>query len=221
MELWNIFLRLSGGLGVTIALTLAGCALATLLAVLAGVGRMSAVRPVRWTAVGYIELARGASAYVQLFWLFFVLPLFGLRLSPFQAGALTLGLVSGAYGAEIVRGALQAVPSGQREAAIALNLPPLKRFTRVLLPQAFVAALPPMSNLYVQTLKATALASLVGLQDLTYKAQALRSALPGNSLPIYTVLLLCYLALALMIIAMVRGVEVWARHHYGIAATAR
>ena len=131
MELGTIVTRLASGAGVTLSLTLAGCALATVLALLAGTARMSRHRSVRWFAVSYIEVARGASAYVQLFWLFFVLPLMGLRLTSFQAAALTLGLVSGAYGAEIVRGALQTVPKGQIEAAIALNLPPFKRFWQI------------------------------------------------------------------------------------------
>jgi polar amino acid transport system permease protein len=216
MELGTIVTRLASGAGVTLSLTLAGCALATVLALLAGTARMSRHRSVRWFAVSYIEVARGASAYVQLFWLFFVLPLMGLRLTSFQAAALTLGLVSGAYGAEIVRGALQTVPKGQIEAAIALNLPPFKRFWRIILPQAFVATLPPMSNLYVQTLKATALASLVGLQDMTYIAQTLRAAMRGNSLPIYSVLLVAYLALALLIVAGMRGLERLARRRLGM-----
>lgn len=221
MEMWAIAGRLSGGLGVTISLTLAGCLLATILAIAAGAARLSPLRPVRWSATAYIEIARGSSAYVQLFWLFFVLPLFGLRLTAFQAGALTLGLVSGAYGAEIVRGALQTVPRGQIEAAIALNLPRLKRFWRIVLPQAFLGALPPMSNLYVQTLKATALASLVGLHDLTWQAQALRAARPGNTLAIFAVLLAAYLLLALAIVAGMRLVERTARRRLGVEPVAR
>lgn len=215
MELWTIVGRLTGGVGVTVSLTLAGCALATLLALAAGAARLSRLRLVRWTAATYIEIARGSSAYVQLFWLFFVLPLFGLRLTAFQAGALTLGLVSGAYGAEIVRGALQTVARGQIEAAIALNLSPWKRFWRIVLPQAFLATLPSMSNLYVQTLKATALASLVGLQDMTYIAQTLRAAMRGHSLEIYAVLLVFYLLLALAIVAAMRLLEQFARRRLG------
>src|SRR3546814_7894014 len=96
----------------------------------------------------YIELFRVTSALVQLFWLFFVLPEFGIRLSEMTVAVLGLGLNVGAYGAEVVRGAIQAVPKGQWEAATALNMSYPLAMRRIILPQAVVAMLPPWGNLF-------------------------------------------------------------------------
>src|SRR3546814_8642786 len=85
-------------------------------------GKMYAPWPLRWLAVASIELFRGTSALVQLFWLFFVLPHFGVTLEPLTVAILTLGLNVGAYGAEVVRGAVSAVHRGQWEATVALNM---------------------------------------------------------------------------------------------------
>jgi ABC-type amino acid transport system permease subunit len=89
-------------------------------------------------AVTYIEIFRGTSLLVQLYWIFFVLPLFGITLDKFTAGFLSVGLNIGAYGAELVRGAIQSVPKGQWEAAYALSMSPAKRMRRIILPQALV-----------------------------------------------------------------------------------
>ncbi len=99
--------------------------------------------PLRWLAVAYIEVFRGTSALVQLFWLFFVLPHFGITLAPLNVAILTLGLNVGAYGAEVVRGAVSAVPRGQWEATVALNLTRMQALRRVVLPQAVVSMIPP------------------------------------------------------------------------------
>src|SRR3546814_18625189 len=92
------------------------------MAFLAAIARMYGPRPLRWLAISYIELFRGTSALVQLFWLFFVLPHFGLTLPPLTVAVVALGLNVGAYGAEVVRGALASVPRGQWEATHALHL---------------------------------------------------------------------------------------------------
>ncbi len=93
--------------------------------------------PLRTVATIYIEVFRGTSLLVQLYWIFFVLPLFGIQPAPkFEAGFLSGGLNVGAYGAEIVRGAIQAVPRGQYEAGYALSMSPAKRMRRIILPQA-------------------------------------------------------------------------------------
>src|SRR3546814_9872146 len=127
------------------------------MAFLAAIARMYGPRPLRWLAISYIELFRGTSALVQLFWLFFVLPHFGLTLPPLTVAVVALGLNVGAYGAEVVRGAIDAVPRGQWEATIALNMSRIEALRRVILPQAVVAMSPPWGNLFNETLKATAL----------------------------------------------------------------
>ena len=128
-------------------------------------------RRVRWLATVYVEVFRGTSALVQLFWLFFVLPQFGLTLAPFLVAVLALGLNVGAYGSEVVRGAILGVPRGQWEATTALNMTRAAALRRIILPQAFVAMIPPWGNLFIELLKATSLVSLITLSDLTFRAQ--------------------------------------------------
>ncbi|MGE0211446.1 MAG: amino acid ABC transporter permease, partial [Parvibaculaceae bacterium] len=118
------------GAWLTVRLTVLGCLLAVSLAIVAAVAKLYGPLPVRWLAVSYIEVFRGTSALVQLFWLFFVLPQFGLSLEPFTVGVLGLGLNVGAYGAEVVRGAIQAVPRGQWEATVALNMTRMQALKR-------------------------------------------------------------------------------------------
>src|SRR5699024_4715319 len=112
----------------------------------------------------------------------------------------------GAYGAEVVRGAIQAVAPGQYEAARSLNFTRRYALWHIILPQALVEMMPPMQNLVVQNLKDTALVSLVTLADLTFRAQNLRN-LTLESVPIYTLTLIIYFVLALIFIAGMRWLE--------------
>jgi len=194
------------GAWVTIQITVAACALAVACGLLAGLAKMSPWPPVRWLAISYIEVFRGTSALVQLFWLFFVLPHFGVTLDPIPVAILALGLNVGAYGAEVVRGAILAVPRGQYEAAIALNMSPLTRMRRIILPQAIVAMIPPWGNLFIELLKATALVSLITVADLTFRAYQLNQA-TLQTVQIFLLVLVMYLAIALVITFLMRGLE--------------
>lgn len=204
---------LSRGLLVTIELTVAGGALAIAAAFIAGLGRISSFATLRWASIAYIEVFRGTSALVQLFWFYYVLPLFGLTIGAMASGIIVLGLNSGAYGAEVVRGAIQAVPTGQYEAATALNLSPRQTLWRVILPQAVPAMLPPAGNLLIELLKNTALVSLITIADLTFEAQLLRTA-TLRTVQIFSVILVIYFALALLITAGIRFLE--GRISYGM-----
>ncbi|HZD53574.1 MAG TPA: ectoine/hydroxyectoine ABC transporter permease subunit EhuC, partial [Woeseiaceae bacterium] len=151
------------GLRVTLQLTVGGAAFALVLSAFAGLGRRSRRRFFRWPANLYVEIFRGTSALVQLFWFYFALPFFGIRLPALVTGVIVLGLNSGAYGAEVVRSAIDNVPRGQWEAARALNLDATHVMTRVILPQALPMMLPPAGNLLIELLKNTALVSLITL----------------------------------------------------------
>lgn len=196
------------GLGVTIQLTLAGSALALVVAIIAGIGRLSSNFFIRAITGIYIEVFRGTSVLVQLFWFFFVLPRLPLAItiSAFEAGVLALGLNVGAYGAEVVRGAVKSVPRGQTEAAIALNMPPRMRMRRIILPQAFIRMLPPFGNLLIELLKATSLVSLITLSDVTFQALTLRQSV-GRAQDIFLLLLVIYFALAYPLTLAVRWLE--------------
>ncbi|MGD9290936.1 MAG: ectoine/hydroxyectoine ABC transporter permease subunit EhuC, partial [Desulfobacterales bacterium] len=148
-----------------------GALLAIIVALSMAFMKMSSLFPVRWVAIIYIEIFRGTSLLVQLYWIFFVLPLFGITLDKFTAGFLAVGLNLGAYGAELVRGGVQSVPRGQYEAAIALNIPPFKRMRRIIFPQALLKMLPPWGNLLIELLKSTALVALISVADLMFESK--------------------------------------------------
>ncbi len=194
------------GLAVTLEIMAGAVVLAVPLALAAGIGRLSSLRPLRWIAAVYVEVFRGTSALVQLFWFYFVLPLFGVQLPAMLVGIVVLALNAGAYGAEVVRGAIRAVPPGQREAAIALNLTRGQIMRRIVVPQAVPAMLPPAGNLLIELLKNTALVSLITITDLTFRGQLLRSETLRTT-EIFTLMLLMYFAVALLITGGVRLLE--------------
>lgn len=199
MDLWlGYLLLILDGAILTIELTVMGCAFALVVAFAAGLGRLSHVAPLRWLAATYVEFFRGTSIFVQLFWAYYVLPLVGLELSPMQAGVLALGLNVGAYGAEVVRGAVQSVARGQHEASIALNLTRWQSLRHIILPQALAVMLPTFGNNAIELLKATAIVSLISLSDMTFQAQVVRSQ-TGNTLVPFLTILLLYFAMASVI----------------------
>jgi polar amino acid transport system permease protein len=196
------------GVLVTIKITILAALLATVLAFLAALAKLSPWRLLRWLANVYIEIFRGTSLLVQLFWLFFVLPLppFNITMTPFTVAVVGLGLNIGAYGAEVMRGALTAVPRSQLEAAIALNIPPLHRFLDIVLPQALVYAIPPFTNLLIELLKGTSLVSLITIADLSFRANQLVQA-TFRSEEIFMLTLLIYFLLAQLISVSMRMLE--------------
>jgi polar amino acid transport system permease protein len=197
---------LFAGLLVTLQVTTGAAALALVMSFVGGLGRLSATPLLRWLAVGYIEVFRGTSALVQLFWVFFVLPFIGLELDALTAGIVVLGLHIGAYGSEVVRGAMQAVPRDQREAAEALNLSPIRTRWRVLVPQAIPIMVPSATNLLVELLKGTALVSLITLNELTFVAQTLRADTLRTT-EIFGLVLLLYFAVAMVLVTGMRRLE--------------
>ena len=135
--------RLIDGSIITVQQTILAALLAVAIALVMGLMRLSSNYAVRGGATVYIEIFRGTSLLVQLYWIFFVLPLFGITLEKFTAGFIAVGMNLGAYGAEVVRGAIQSVPKGQYEAALALNMSPYTRMRRIIFPQALILMLPP------------------------------------------------------------------------------
>ncbi|MBP0616917.1 ectoine/hydroxyectoine ABC transporter permease subunit EhuC [Jiella mangrovi] len=207
MEMWLGYMQLIlQGAWITVQLTAYGCAFALVVAILAGLGRISRFAALRWLSVGYIEFFRGTSIFVQLFWIYYVLPLMGFTLSPMQAGVLALGLNVGAYGAEVVRSAIQAVDGGQNEAAVAVNLTRFQTMRHIILPQAFVIMLPTFGNNAIELLKGTAIVSLISLSDMTFQAQVVRAQTGNTAVPFITILVL-YFAIASVISFGVRSLE--------------
>jgi polar amino acid transport system permease protein len=177
------------------------------IALIAGLGRLSRFAVIRWLSITYIELFRGTSLLVQLYWIFFVLPLFGLTLPKFTAGFLSIGLNVGAYGAEVVRGAIVAVPTGQWEAAYALSLSPVRKMRRIILPQALQIMLPLWGNLFIELLKATSLVSLIAVADLMFQAKQINLSTYLSAQAFGSALLIYYVLARFLITPAMRTLE--------------
>lgn len=208
------------GIVTTIYLTLGGAALAFVMALLLGVAAGSRFVLIRGVSRTIVEFFRGTSLLVQLFWLFFVLPLLGYELDPMFCGILALGLNYGAYAAEVVRGALAAVPPAQTEAAIALNFSTWQRLYKVTFPQAWVQMIPPLNNLLIQLLKGSALASFILLQDLTFHIGELRKA-TGDTVFAFGIGLVLYFVIAYILTLFMNLLEFLARARLGTGPTLR
>ncbi|WP_346909429.1 ectoine/hydroxyectoine ABC transporter permease subunit EhuC [uncultured Roseibium sp.] len=194
------------GAKTTLIILGASAVLSTLIAFAAGLGRLSPVLPVRWLAIAYIEIFRGTSALVQLFWLFYVLPLFGPTIEPMTAGILGVSLNVGAYAAIVVEASVRAVPKSQIEASIALNLGDFARLRRIILPQAIRIMIPPFGNLAIQLFKLTALVSFIGISDLTYTAYQLNQT-TYLTVQVFTIVLFMYFAIGLSITILMKLLE--------------
>ncbi len=199
--------QLLDGLLVTLRITGAGVLLAAVCAIATGIGSLSRDSIVRALSWLYVEVFRGTSALVQLFWFFFALPpLTGIRLEPQTCAILVLGLNIGAYGSEVVRGAITAVPRGQHEAGTALGLSRAQILWHVVLPQAALQMLPPMGNLVIELLKSTALVSMIAVTDLTQAALFIRDDTLQTA-RLFGLVLLVYFAVSWTITQGVRFLE--------------
>lgn len=203
----NVLGPLLAGAKITLQVTVFAAVLGTSLSIISGLAGLSPWRAVRAINRVYVDFFRGTSAIVQLFWVFFALPLAGISLSPLVAGTVTLGLNMGSYGSEVVRGSILAIPRGQYEASVALDLTTFQRMRYVLFPQAVRIMLPPYGNLLIELLKGTALVSLITLSDITFEAQKLRVNGTAGTLPIFGSTLVMYFIMALALTAMVRTLE--------------
>lgn len=210
MDRWllesNQYDLLRDGTWITVQILFFAFLLGLFLSLVFGVGRLSDREWVRGLALVYVEIARGISSIILLFVIAIAIP---ILLEVEQAslvvlGSIALGLNMGGYGAEIVRGSIQAIPKGQTEASIALNLSPTQRLRHVVLPQAMRIILPPMGNLTIEILKGTALVSLIGLTDImaatnTIRNQRLVNASGADVTAVFANALVIYFVLAQII----------------------
>ncbi|WGV18795.1 amino acid ABC transporter permease [Pseudomonas putida] len=170
---WSV--RLMLGARITAELSLLGFALAVVLGALLVWAMRSPSAILKRLAALFIQSMRAVPLLALLLALYFALPSLGLTLSGYWAGAIGLGLQGAAYVAEILRGGLDSLHRGQREAAIAIGLTPLKAFTSVILPQVFRVILPPLLNAYVSILKDSSLCALIATDELMLAARAIAS----------------------------------------------
>lgn len=191
------------GAWVTVQLTIGGSALAFVLAMLFGVlGTVDHWLP-RAVSTFYVEVFRGIAALVLMFWMAYALPIAtGFQLEDRFAAIVALGLNIGAYGAEVVRSSINAVPKTQIEATVALNLGWFQRMRLVVLPQAWAQMLPTFGNLIIELMKATAVAYLIGVSDLTAIAQQMRSSTGETVVAFIGAFILYYLIAQVLIFGM-------------------
>ena len=208
---WPAYLpMLWKGATVTMTITLAAIAVGAALAFFFGILRVEGGPILSGIALCYTEVFRGTSLFVQLFWFYYALPLVGLSFEPVTTGILVLAAHVGGYGAEIVRGALSSVSQQQLEAARALNFNRFQTLFRISLPQAIVEMMPAFGNLAIETLKLSSLVSLISIADLTFAAQSIRN-LTLDSTSIYSITLVCYFAMSLVLMIAIKGIERFVR----------
>lgn len=217
LEFWPVLLQ---GLLVTIWVAVTSITGAAAGALLLGCLRLSRRKAIRISAVVLIELIRGASALVLLFWVFYALPLVpGMpHLSPLTAAIMVLSLIGASYGAEIVRSAIEAIPRGQLDACHALGLTRYQAFSRIVLPQALSQIVPAFGSLAADMVKWTSIVSFVGVQDLLYAANSVRSATYAT-VPVFCLLALMYWALCVLSGAGFRALESALPLHRALKAT--
>ena len=179
----DYYLAILQGSLLTVGVSLASLAVATLLGLLGAAAKLSGSRPLVWLAQLYTTVVRGVPELLMMLLIFYggaiglnhLLELWGnqegVDLDPFVAGVLTIGFIYGAYMTETFRGAILPIPRGQMEAAWAFGMGRLQTFVRITLPQMVRYALPSFTNNWLVLIKATALVSLIGLHDMTYLAK--------------------------------------------------
>ena len=192
---WQGWTDLLRGALVTVEITACALALGCVLGLLVGIGRLNPKR--RWlygACTAYVAAIRGTPLLVQLFILFFGLPHFGILLPAFLCGVLGLGVYSGAYVSEIVRGAIQSIDKGQTMAAQSLGMTPGVAMRQIVLPQAVVRMIPPLGNEFIALIKNSALVSLLTIHDVMHEGQKIISV-SYRSLEVYLAIAVVYFVL--------------------------
>lgn len=193
---WSILPDLLPGLLVTLEVVVAGFVLATLLGMLVAVLLQLQSPIISAVCQAYVTFFRNTPLLVQLYFLFFALPLSGLALPAMATGVVGMGLYYGAYIAEAFRGAINGVPQGQWDAARALDFPPLTRWTRIILPQAFKPMLPVLGNYLIGMFKETPLLAVITIPELFQAAKQISGLTYRYNEP-YTLMALLFLLISL------------------------
>ncbi|MBW8722208.1 MAG: amino acid ABC transporter permease [Polaromonas sp.] len=197
---------LSGAL-VTVEITAVALVLGCIMGLLVGIGRLNPARRVVYAlCTSYVAAIRGTPLLVQLFILFFGLPQFGIMLPAFVCGVIGLGIYSGAYVSEIVRGAIQSIDKGQMEAARSVGMSYGTAMRNIILPQALVRMIPPLGNEFIALIKNSALVSLLTIHELMHEGQKIISV-SYRSLEVYLVIAVMYFVLTGLTTLALRRIE--------------
>ena len=198
---------LLSGVWLTLALSLVSLSFSVAIGLFVSLPGLSHRAALRWFNRVYVEIFRSIPVLVLILWVYYGLPVvLGISLNPFIAGIVALAISDSAFEAEIFRGGIQSIGRGQNEAADALGFTYIQKMRFVILPQAIRRILPPLGNQFVYMLKMSSLVSIIGLQELTRKANELTVTV-YRPLEIYTILVFEYLVLILIVSWMVHRLE--------------
>ena len=195
------------GAGITIQITAISVGLVLIIGMFVGIARISNVKLLRWLAAIYIDFLRGTPLLVQIFLIYFALPvILEQRVDPFIAAITACGINSGAYIAEIFRAGIQAIDEGQMEAGRSLGMTWVQTMRYIIVPQAFKNIVPPLGNEFIALLKDSSLVSVIGFEELTRRGQLIIARTYG-SLEIWISVALIYLVMTLTISRLVAYLE--------------
>lgn len=185
---------LAEGMIVTIQISALSAVLGLFFGVALGLGSLSRSRPLRWLVAVYVDFIRGTPLLIQIFLVFFALPMLGIRFDEFWAGVAALSMNAGAFVAEVVRGGVGSIEKGQTEAAKAIGMRHRQILVQILLPQAYRQMIPPLTNELISLVKNSSLLSVISVYELTRAGQAIISV---HFVPfeIYSLLALYYYVL--------------------------
>ena len=193
-----------------------GYAIALVIGLVFALAQRTGIRPVTTVTREIVEFIRSTPLIVQIFFVFYVGPQFGVRLSPWTAGMIAIGLHYASYLSEVYRAGLNSVPKGQWEACIALNLSVPRTYFRVIIPQALPPSLPGMSNYLIGIFKDTPMLSVIAVAELMHTANSLGSE-NYRYLEPYTLVGLIFLAISLPTAFGLRRFEEWVRQALGMS----
>nr|WP_309504178.1 ectoine/hydroxyectoine ABC transporter permease subunit EhuD [uncultured Roseovarius sp.] len=212
---WEILPRLLVATGNTLLAAGAGYAIALVLGLVFALAQRTPYRVLTFVVREFVEFIRSTPLLLQIFFVFYVGPQFGLRLSPWTSGMIAIGLHYACYLSEVYRGGIESVPRGQWEAATALNMTITQKYRRVIIPQAIPTALSGMGNYLVGILKDTPMLSVIGVAELIHVANAIGSEHYRFLEPI-TMVGIIFLAISLPAAGLIRLLEGRVRRKLGL-----
>lgn len=211
----EIFPRLLQATLNTLLAALIGYAIALVVGLVFALLQRTGYRSVSFITREIVEFIRSTPLVLQIFFIFYVGPQFGIRLSPWASGMIAIGLHYASYLSEVYRAGLESVPKGQWEASIALNFTKSYTYRRIILPQALPASLPGMGNYFIGIFKDTPMLSVIGVAELMHTANALGSEYYRFLEP-YTIVGVLFLLISLPAASAIRGFEKWVRTRLGM-----
>ncbi len=212
---WEILPRLVHATGNTLIAAGVGYAIALVFGLVLALAQRTPSRVLAFVVRELVEFIRSTPLLLQVFFVFYVGPQIGIKMSPWMSGMLAIGLHYSCYLSEVYRGGIESVPRGQWEAATALNMTPLQTYKRVIIPQAIPLALPGMGNYLVGIFKDTPLLSVIGVAELIHTANAIGSE-NYRFLEAYTMVGIIFLAISLPSAGLIRAFESYVRRKLGM-----